>query len=56
MDNFHQIIEFDLQIWEKWTDGLSFTVADGTSLFIDLEENNDISVKAGSNLQEINLL
>lgn len=56
VDDSDQIIEFDLQIWEKWTDGLSFTVAEGTSLFLDLEENDDISVKAGSNLQEIDLL
>lgn len=55
-DNSRQIIEFDLRIWDKWTDGISFKVADGTSLFLDLEDNDDISVKAGSNLQETMLV
>jgi hypothetical protein len=54
VDNSQKIIEFDLQVGEKWTDGLSFKVTDGTSLFLDLEDNNNISIKAGSNLQEIN--
>jgi Ca2+-binding RTX toxin-like protein len=52
VDNSHKIVEFDLRIWEKWTDGISFKVTDGTSLFLDLNDHNDISVKAGSNLQE----
>jgi hypothetical protein len=54
VDNSQKIIEFDLQVGEKWTDGLSFKVTDGTSLFLDLEDNNNISIKAGSNLQEVN--
>jgi|GEM_PF-6797864 len=53
-DNSQQIIDFDLRIGKKWTDGISFKVADETSLFLDLESSNNISVKAGSNLQEIN--
>ena len=52
-DDSHQIIEFDLQIWEHWIDGLSFKVSDNNSLFLDLEENNDVSIKAGSELQEV---
>ncbi|NJL52469.1 MAG: hypothetical protein HC930_10025 [Hydrococcus sp. SU_1_0] len=55
-DNSHKIIEFDLRVWEKWIDGISFKVTDGTSLFLDLNDNNDISVKAGSNLQETMLV
>ncbi len=55
VDNSRQIIEFDLQVWSKWIDGISLNVADGTSLFLELEENSDISLKAGANLQEIAL-
>ena len=55
-DNSNQILEFDLTIWSKWTDGISFKVSDGTSLVLDLEDNNDyVSVKAGANFQEVNV-
>ena len=52
-DNSQQIIEFDLTVWEKWIDGLSFQVADGASVFLELDSNPDISIKVGENLQEI---
>ncbi|MGF1539619.1 MAG: right-handed parallel beta-helix repeat-containing protein [Pleurocapsa sp.] len=54
-DLSHKIIEFDLRIWDKWIDGISFKVADGSSVFLDLENNHDVSIKAGLDLQEINL-
>ena len=53
VDDSQQIIEFDLNIWDKWTDGISFKVSEETSLFLDLEDNNGISVKAGSDLQQV---
>ena len=53
-DNSRQIIEFDFPVWEHWVDGISFKVGEGTSLFLELEEYNDISIKAGANLQEVN--
>ncbi|MEM8677106.1 MAG: right-handed parallel beta-helix repeat-containing protein [Cyanobacteria bacterium P01_G01_bin.67] len=53
-DNSHKVIEFDLLIGKKWIDGISFQVSDETSLFLDLGDNNNVSVKAGSELQEIN--
>ena len=54
VDNSYKIIEFDLKVKDKWTDGFSFESSENTSIFLDLGENNDISVKAGSELQEIN--
>ncbi|VEP14691.1 conserved hypothetical protein [Hyella patelloides LEGE 07179] len=52
-DNSNQILEFDLNVWDKWTDGLSFKVTDETSLFLDLDDSSDISIKAGLNLENI---
>ena len=54
-DNSRQIIEFDLHIWNRWTDGISFEVSDDTSVFLELEDSSNVSVKAGASLQEINL-
>ena len=54
-DNSRQIIEFDLNVWNQWRDGISFEVSDNASVFLELEDSSNISVKAGANLQEINL-
>ena len=54
-DNSHQIIKFDLNVWNQWKDGISFEVSDNSSVFLELEDSSNISVKAGADLQEINL-
>ena len=53
VDNSQQIVEFDLRIWNQWTDGISFQVSEGTSVFLELENGDDVSIKAGSSLQDI---
>ena len=55
VDNSNEILEFDLRVWNQWTDGLSFKVADDASVFLDLDNSSDVSVKAGADLQEVNL-
>ena len=55
VDNSNEILEFNLNIWDRWTDGLSFEVADDASVFLDLDNSSDVSVKAGADLQEVNL-
>ena len=52
-DDSQQIAEFDLRSWEKWTDGISFRVPEETSIFLDLENDSNISIKAGSELNDI---
>ena len=55
VDNSNEILEFDLRVWNRGIDGLSFEVADDASVFIELDNSSDVSVKAGSDLQEVNL-
>ena len=55
IDNSNEILEFELRVWNQWTDGLSFKVADDASVFLDLDNSSDVSVKAGADLQEVNL-
>ncbi|MGF1590842.1 MAG: right-handed parallel beta-helix repeat-containing protein [Pleurocapsa sp.] len=53
VDDSRKILEFDLLVGSKWTDGISFKVQGNTSVYLELD-NSNISVKAGSSLQEIN--
>jgi hypothetical protein len=55
VDNSNEILEFDLRVWNNGIDGLSFKVADDASVFLDLDNSSDVSVKAGADLQEVNL-
>ena len=53
-DNSDKIIEFDLRIGSKWTDGFSFQANDDSSVFLELSDRSqDTSIAVGSNLQEI---
>ena len=54
-DDSRKVLEFDLRIAQRWTDGISFKVPDRTSVFLELEDSDSVSVKAGADLQEINL-
>ena len=53
VDSSRQVIDFDLRIGQKWTDGISFTVSNEDSIFLDLGENSDVTVTAGANLQQL---
>ena len=48
-----QIIDFEFRVVQPWKDGISFTVSDGDSVFLDLGENSDTTVMAGANFQQI---
>ena len=55
VDDSQKVLEFDLRIAQRWTDGISFKVPDRTSVFLELEDSDSVSVKAGADLREINL-
>ncbi|MEL6494060.1 MAG: hypothetical protein AAFQ41_02925, partial [Cyanobacteria bacterium J06623_7] len=55
-DESHQAVEFAVAIANQWTDGMSFKATDGASVFLELENSDNVPVQAGANMQEINLV
>jgi hypothetical protein len=55
-DDSHQVVEFSMLIGQQWTDGISFQAPENSSIFLELEESDRVSVVAGASMQEINLI
>ena len=55
-DDSQQVIEFSMIIANEGVDGISFTTPDDASVFLELEDSNNVPVQAGTNMEEINLV
>ena len=55
-DDSQKVVEFSMIIANQWVDGISFKTPDNASVFLELEDSNNVPVQAGTYLQEINLV
>ncbi|MEM6612356.1 MAG: hypothetical protein AAF652_08910 [Cyanobacteria bacterium P01_C01_bin.72] len=55
-DDSHKVVEFSMIVANQWVDGISFKTPDNASVFLELEDSNNVPVQAGAYLQEINLV
>jgi predicted outer membrane repeat protein len=49
-DDSHQVVEFSMKVGNKWTDGISFKVADQTKMFLEMEDQGNVPIKVGASM------
>ncbi|NJL51858.1 MAG: hypothetical protein HC930_05815 [Hydrococcus sp. SU_1_0] len=49
-DDSHQVVEFSMKVGNKWTDGISFEVADQTKVFLEMEDSANVPIKVGASM------
>jgi predicted outer membrane repeat protein len=49
-DDSHQVVEFSMKVGNKWTDGISFKVADQTKVFLEMEDRANVPIKVGASM------
>lgn len=49
-DDSHQVVEFSMKVGNKWTDGISFKVADQTKMFLEMEDRANVPIKVGASM------
>jgi predicted outer membrane repeat protein len=49
-DDSHQVVEFSMKVGNKWTDGISFKVADQTKMFLEMEDQANVPIKVGASM------
>jgi len=55
-DDTYKVVEFSMIVANSGVDGISFKAPDNASVFLELEDSNNVPVQAGTSLQEINLV